>query len=124
MLRGVSHFRRWFVIRVERGPEAAEGCGHGTDIVAAGPDLSTLKNKKTCKKTPKNEIWRQCLLTRLRLDGSEEAKEVIGELTERAIASGMAPHHNLQSYHYELKNNIILELKDMGEDVDSPVEID
>ena len=66
----------------------------------------------------------QCLLTRLRLDGSEEAKEVIGELTERAIASGMAPHHNLQTYHYELKENIKLELKDLGQDLDSTVDID
>ena len=66
----------------------------------------------------------QCLLTRLRLDGSEEAVNVIDELTQRAKESGMAPHHNLQSYHYELKNNIILELKDMGEDVETPVEMD
>ena len=66
----------------------------------------------------------QTLLTRLQLDGSEEAQEVIQELTERAISSGMAPHYNLSQYHYELKNNIRTELKDLGEDLDSPVEID
>ena len=66
----------------------------------------------------------QCLLTRLRLDGSQEAQDVIGELTQRAIDSGMAPHHNLQSYHYELKENIKLELKDLGQDIDSTVDID
>ena len=66
----------------------------------------------------------QCLLTRLRLDGSEEAVEVIEQLTQQAIDCGMEPHHNLQSYHYELKNNIILELKELGEDIETPVELD
>ena len=66
----------------------------------------------------------QTLLTRLQLDGSQEAQEVISELQTRAIESGMAPHYNLNQYHYELKNNIKSELEELGEDLNSPVELD
>ena len=66
----------------------------------------------------------QCLLVRLQLDDTPEAREVIHGLYTEAIESGMPPHHNLSSYHYELKNNIKEELKSMGEDLDSEADID
>ena len=61
----------------------------------------------------------QCLFTRLMLDGSQEAKDVMEELEEQAKQSGMPPHHSLPTYHIELKTNIKLELKELtGEDLD------
>jgi len=66
----------------------------------------------------------QCLLVRLQLDGTEEAKGVINELYTKALEAGMAPHHTLSSYHMELKQNIKIELKQItGEDLDDPVEM-
>lgn len=67
----------------------------------------------------------QCLFTRLMLDGSREAKDIMLELEEQAKEAGMAPHHSLPTYHMELKENIKLELKELtGEDLDIPPEID
>jgi hypothetical protein len=67
----------------------------------------------------------QCLITRLQLDGSEEAQNIIADLEEQAREAGMAPHHSLPTYHIELKNNIKMELKELtGEDLDLEVDID
>ena len=66
----------------------------------------------------------QSLYTRLQLDGGEEALEVIAALTAEAHESGVPPHHSLPSYHFELKENIKLELLQLGEDLDEPVDID
>ena len=66
----------------------------------------------------------QNLYTRLQLDNSAEAKDMMAKLNDEAHESGVPPHHDLPSYHYELKNNIKMELKSMGEDLDSPVDID
>jgi len=67
----------------------------------------------------------QCLLVRLQLDGTKEAQEVMVELHQRAVESGMQPHHSLQTYHHELKENVKQELKMLtGEDLDAEVEID
>ena len=67
----------------------------------------------------------QCLLCRLQLDGTKEAQEVMTDLHKNAVEAGMQPHHSLQTYHLEQKNNIKLELKELtGEDLDAEVEID
>ena len=66
----------------------------------------------------------QSLYTRLQLDGGEEAKEVIAALTAEAHESGVPPHHTLPSYHFELKENIKLELMNLGEDLDDWPDVD
>ena len=66
----------------------------------------------------------QNLYTRLQLDNSAEAKDMMAKLNDEAHESGVPPHHDLPSYHYELKNNIKMELEGMGEDLDAPVDID
>ena len=66
----------------------------------------------------------QNLYTRLQLHNSVEAKDMMEQLNQEAHESGVPPHHDLPSYHYELKNNIRLELEQMGEDLDSEVDID
>ena len=66
----------------------------------------------------------QNLYTRLQLDNSAEAQDMMEQLNQEAHESGVPPHHDLPSYHYELKNNIKEELKAMGEDLDSEVDID
>ena len=67
----------------------------------------------------------QCLLVRLQLDGTEEARGIIELLEAKAREAGMAPHHSLNSYHLELKQNIKLELKSItGEDLDEVVDLD
>ena len=66
----------------------------------------------------------QSLYTRLQLDGGEEAMQVIASLTAEAHESGVPPHHTLPSYHFELKENIKLELLQLGEDLDAEVDLD
>ena len=66
----------------------------------------------------------QNLYTRLQLDNSAEAKDMMAKLNDEAHESGVPPHHDLPSYHYELKNNIRMELEGYGEDLDTPVDID
>ena len=66
----------------------------------------------------------QSLYTRLQLDGGEEAKEVMAALTAEAHESGVPPHHTLPSYHFELKENIKLELMQLGEDLDEWPDMD
>ena len=66
----------------------------------------------------------QCLWTRLQLDNSAEAKDIMASLEKEAHAGGVAPHHTLPSYHHELKENIIQELKSLGEDLETSVDID
>ena len=66
----------------------------------------------------------QNLYTRLQLDNSAEAQDMMQRLNDEAHESGVPPHHDLPSYHYELKNNIKMELQGYGEDLDSPVDID
>ena len=66
----------------------------------------------------------QSLYTRLQLDGGEEAQQVIAALTAEAHESGVPPHHTLPSYHFELKENIKLELMQLGEDLDDWPDMD
>ena len=66
----------------------------------------------------------QSLYTRLQLDNSAEAKDVMASLNEEAHESGVPPHYDLPTYHYELKNNIRTELESYGEDLDAVVDID
>ena len=66
----------------------------------------------------------QSLYTRLQLDNSPEARDLMDKLNEEAHESGVPPHHSLPSYHYELKNNIRLELESLGEDLDEEVGLD
>ena len=66
----------------------------------------------------------QNLYTRLQLDNSVEAKDVMEALNQEAHESGVPPHYDLPTYHYELKNNIRTELESYGEDLDAEVEID
>ena len=67
----------------------------------------------------------QCLLVRLQLDGTDEARQVMTDLHQNALEAGMEPHHSLQTYHIQQKNNIKMELKELtGEDLDDEVVID
>ena len=66
----------------------------------------------------------QNLWTRLQLDNSAEAQDMMQKLNDEAHESGVPPHHDLPSYHFELKNNIKMELQSLGEDLDSEVDLD
>lgn len=65
----------------------------------------------------------QSLWTRLQLDNSAAAKDIMDTLETEAHHNGVPPHHTLPSYHYELKGNIKLELESLGEDLEEWPEI-
>ena len=90
------------------------------DIMGMSPDIK-IEYLHTLFAAVEKE---QALYTRLQLNNTEEAKEMMAQLHTEAIESGMPPHYTLPSYHYELKNNIKDELRELGEDIDEEVVID
>ena len=65
----------------------------------------------------------QTLWTRLQLDNSAEAQDIMNRMNEDAHEAGVPPHHDLPAYHFELKNNIKMELESLGEDLEEEVDM-
>ena len=76
------------------------------DIMGMAPDIK-IEYLHTLFAAVEKE---QALYTRLQLNNTDEAKEMMAQLHTEAIESGLPTHYTL-SYHYELKNNIKEELR-------------